>query len=70
MAVAAVRAAIYLRVSLDRKMDGLAINRQRDDCLRITADRGWTVVGTYMDQSRSATDKTNRRPGYDRIVAD
>ena len=70
MAVSAVRAAIYLRVSLDRAMDGLAIDRQRDDCLRITADRGWIVVGTYVDQSRSATDKTKRRPDYDRMVAD
>jgi site-specific DNA recombinase len=70
VAVSAVRAAIYLRVSLDREMDGLAIDRQRDDCLRITADRGWIVVGTYVDQSRSATDKTKRRPDYDRMVAD
>ena len=70
MAASAVRAAIYLRVSLDREMDGLAIDRQRDDCLRIIADRGWTVVGTYVDQSRSATDKTKRRPDYDRMVAD
>ncbi len=27
-----VRAAIYLRISLDREMDGLAIDRQREDC--------------------------------------
>lgn len=27
-----VRAAIYLRISHDREMDGLAIERQRQDC--------------------------------------
>ncbi|MEU1258017.1 recombinase family protein [Streptomyces chartreusis] len=59
----------YLRVSLDREMDGLAVDRQRDDCFRITADRGWTVVGTYIDRSRSAMDKTKRRPDYDGMVA-
>lgn len=26
------RAAIYLRISQDREMDGLAIDRQREDC--------------------------------------
>ncbi len=26
------RAAIYLRISLDAAMDGLAIDRQRQDC--------------------------------------
>ena len=26
------KAAIYLRISLDREMDGLAIDRQREDC--------------------------------------
>lgn len=64
------RAALYLRISLDRNMDGLAIERQREDCLRITKDRGWEVVEEYVDQSKSATDKTKNRPDYDRMVAD
>jgi len=61
---------VYLRISLDRNMDGLAIDRQREDCHKIAADRGWTVVEEYVDQSRSATDKTKVRPDYDRMVAD
>lgn len=64
------RAALYLRISLDRNMDGLAIDRQREDCLKIAKDRGWDVVEEYVDQSKSATDKTKRRPAYDRMVAD
>ncbi len=70
MTVSPVRAAVYLRVSLDREMDGLAIDRQKEACLHIAADRGWEVVRTYVDQSRSATDKTKRRPGYERMVED
>ena len=65
-----VRAAVYLRISLDRNMDGLAIDRQREACLRIAKDRGWQVVEEYVDQSKSATDKTKKRPDYDRMVAD
>ncbi|MCK8476922.1 recombinase family protein [Microbacterium aurugineum] len=65
-----VRAALYLRISTDREMDGLAIDRQRTDCLQIAATRGWQVTREYVDQSKSATDKTKRRPGYDALVHD
>jgi site-specific DNA recombinase len=64
------RAVVYLRISLDREMDGLAIDRQREDCEAIAADRGWQVVDTYVDQSRSAYDRNVKRPGYDQMVAD
>ena len=64
------RAAIYLRISLDREMDGLAIERQREDCERLADREGWTVVETYVDQSKSATDATKVRPDYDRMVED
>ena len=53
-----VRAAIYLRISLDREMDGLAIDRQREDCEKLAQFRGWEIVETYVDQSISASDKT------------
>lgn len=35
-------AAIYLRISQDRKMDGLAIERQREDCLKLASNECWT----------------------------
>lgn len=65
-----IQAALYLRISMDREMDGLAIDRQRSDCVDIARARGWEVVREYVDQSKSATDKTKRRPGYDAMVAD
>src|SRR5699024_10840960 len=67
---APVRAVIYLRISQDREMDGLAIDRQRADCERIAKDRGWQVLKEYVDQSKSATDKTKVRPAYDEMVRD
>lgn len=51
-------------------MDGLAIERQREDCERLAQREGWIVVETYVDQSISATDATKSRPDYDRMVAD
>ncbi|MCF8610187.1 recombinase family protein [Gordonia sp. HY285] len=61
---------IYLRISQDREADGLAIERQREDCENLARFRRWGVVETYVDVSKSATDKTKARPGYDRMVAD
>ncbi|CAN5823884.1 recombinase family protein [soil metagenome] len=62
--------AIYLRVSLDATGERLAVDRQRDDCEKIAADRGWTITETYVDNSISASDRTKIRPAYDRLVAD
>jgi site-specific DNA recombinase len=64
------RAAIYLRISLDSAGDGLAVDRQRQDCEAIAKTRGWTVTETYTDNSVSASKRTVRRPEYDRMVAD
>lgn len=64
------KAAIYLRISQDREMDGLAIDRQREQCEALAAYRQWEVVETYVDQSKSATDRTKVRPAYDRMVSD
>lgn len=64
------QAAIYLRVSLDATGEGLAVERQREDCERIARDRGWAVVETYVDNSISAYDKAKVRPAYDRMVND
>lgn len=63
------RAAIYLRISLDAAMDGLAIDRQRQDCEVLAEQRGWDVVHTYVDQSISASKKEVDRPDYDAMVA-
>ncbi len=64
------RAAIYLRISLDQTGEGLAVERQREDCEALALARGWRVVETYTDNSVSASKRAVRRPAYDRMVAD
>ena len=49
---------------------GEAIDRQREDCENLARFRRWEVVETYVDQSKSATDRTKVRPAYDQMVAD
>ena len=63
------RCAVYLRISQDRDGDGLAVERQREDCLRLARERGWQVVEVYEDTC-SASKRNVRRPAYDRMVAD
>jgi len=62
----AVRAVLYLRAARDPR--GLAVERQRDACLRLARERGWTVTGEYSDTGASAAAVT--RPGYDAMTAD
>ena len=66
----ATRCVLYLRVSLDATGEGLAIERQREECRRIAEVRGWTVLREYVDNSRSATSTKKARPAYDEMTAD
>lgn len=62
------RAAIYTRLSLDRNGEGVAVARQREDCLRIAEQRGWSVVGEFCDNSLSAWRAGVRRPGWEAML--
>ncbi|WP_166786236.1 recombinase family protein [Cryobacterium lyxosi] len=64
------RAAVYLRISRDDLATGLAVERQREDCLRIVTERGWSLVGEpYVDNAVSASKRTTRRPAYESMSA-
>jgi DNA invertase Pin-like site-specific DNA recombinase len=65
-----IRCVLYLRISLDLTGEGLAIERQRQDCARIALERGWITVREYVDESISAFKRSKKRPGYDQMVAD
>lgn len=64
-----LRAAIYLRISRDPKADGLANDRQREDCELIAARSGWEVVRTYEDTA-SASKRNVARLSYERMRRD
>ena len=63
-----MKAAIYLRQSLDRTGEMFAVARQRQDCEKLCADRGWTPV-EYVDNDMSASNG-KLRPAYQRMLAD
>ena len=63
-----MKAAVYLRQSVDKSGNELAIGRQRaglhSSCV---SGRGWTPV-EYADNDTSAS--TGRRPQYEQMLAD
>jgi site-specific DNA recombinase len=65
------RVALYLRQSKDAEGDGMAIDRQRDGCLALADQEGWTVEEDriYVDNNTSAT-SAKARPAYQRLMAD
>jgi site-specific DNA recombinase len=48
------RAVVYLRVASSHQADASTVNRQREDCMRIAARHGLTVVREYADIGRPA----------------
>jgi len=63
-----MEALVYTRQSLDRSGAGAAVDRQREDCLKLCAERGWTVVREYSDNDVSAT-SSKPRPQYQAMLA-
>ncbi|MFS2294552.1 MAG: recombinase family protein [Actinomadura sp.] len=64
------RAAIYARISRDDEGEGLGIARQEAACRQLAERLGWTVIGVYADNSKSAYDRRKARPQYERMLID
>jgi DNA invertase Pin-like site-specific DNA recombinase len=65
-----VRAAIYCRISRDSEGSGLGVARQLKACRELAERIGWSVADVYPDNSKSAYDRTKKRPQYERMLAD
>jgi site-specific DNA recombinase len=63
-----MKAALYLRQSLDRSGEGAAVSRQETECRALAERHGWDVVKVYTDNDQSAT--KGKRPGWARLLAD
>ncbi|MFH1329789.1 MAG: recombinase family protein, partial [Actinomycetota bacterium] len=62
-------AAIYCRISADKRGEGLGVARQEDLCRRLAAGKGWPVAEVYVDNDVSAFTR-RPRPAFDRMIAD
>ena len=64
---AAIRAAIYVRISRDKEGAGLGVERQEADARALAERLGWPVVGTFTDNDISAY-SGKHRPGYSALL--
>ena len=60
------RVGLYLRVSTS----GQTVENQRQDLARVAEQRGWTIVGEYVDHGVSGAKGRDKRPAYDRLARD
>lgn len=63
-----MKAAIYVRQSLDRSGEGAAVDRQLGECSDLAERSGWEVAEVYRDNDASAT--KGKRPAWERLLAD
>jgi DNA invertase Pin-like site-specific DNA recombinase len=61
------RAVIYTRLSKDDNDDQLGVTRQRTRCRELADQLGWTVVGEYSDNDKSAYNG-KPRPDFERML--
>lgn len=62
-----MRAAVYVRQSKDAQLTGLAVARQREDCLKLCQANGWTIVEVFEENDTSASGR-KPRPVYERMM--
>src|SRR4051794_18910334 len=62
-----VRAAIYCRISHDRRGLGLGVARQRQDCTELADRHGWQITAVYVDNDVSAY-SGKPRPQYAQLM--
>lgn len=67
--LADVRAVVYVRASLDRTGEQLAVTRQSEDAHDLATRRSWVVAAEHRDNDLSASGKRNR-PGFEAVLAD
>jgi site-specific DNA recombinase len=65
-----MRAAVYQRLSASGRGDEApGLDRQREACLRLVRERGWTLAGSFHDADTSAFRPGVPRPGWAELVA-
>nr|WP_319459787.1 recombinase family protein [Micromonospora sp. RTP1Z1] len=67
-AMSALRAVLYLRMSMDRTGEGAGLERQEQACRALALARGWEVVEVVDDTISATTARLADRPGWRRVV--
>jgi len=60
--------ALYLRISLEEQQEGYSIQEQTIAARQFAEQKGWTIIGEYVDEGFSGTN--DRRPAFRRLLSD
>lgn len=64
-----VRVALYIRVSgEEQKMHGLSLEAQQERLEKYARERGWAIVGTYVDAAKTARKHLHKRTEFQRMI--
>ncbi len=64
-----MRAAIYVRESLNRGDESSTLERQEELCRQYANAYGWDTVGVYQEWSTSGWSKSTKRPQWEKLLA-
>ena len=66
-----LRTAAYIRVSHDEQVrHGFSIEAQKEGLQKYAEERGYRIVEWYIDEGKSARNKTSKRKEYLRLIED
>lgn len=68
-AASLVRVALYIRVSgEEQKMHGLSLEAQQERLEKFAREKGWLIVGTYIDAAKTARKHLHKRTEFQRMI--
>ncbi len=63
------RVALYIRVSgEEQKIHGLSLEAQQERLEKFARERGWLIVGTYIDAAKTARKHLHKRIEFQRMI--
>ena len=66
-----MRVALYIRVSTEEQsIRGLSLEAQEADLRAYAKDKGWNIVGTYIDAGKTARKRLEKREEFCRMIRD
>ena len=64
-----VRVALYIRVSgEEQKIKGLSLEAQQERLEAYARERGWVIVGIYIDAAKTARKNIHKRTDFQRMM--
>ena len=68
---APLRVDLYIRVSgQEQAIKGLSLEAQQEDLEEYAKERGWVIVGTYIDAAKTARKRMYKRTNFLRMLED